>query len=85
MSGFLAQTDEQRAALGVEKVVARDAIAAANTVFGVLGRHNRTLLEAAEVEDSALDKIALAKAILDGEVSPLILPAVNEKGEETSH
>jgi hypothetical protein len=85
MAGFLAQTDEQRSALGVEKIAARDAISAANTVFGVLGRHNRTLLEAAEVEDSALDKVALAKAILNGEASPLVIPPGDPNGEEVNH
>ena len=85
MAGFLCQSDEQRSALGVDKISARDAIAAANTVFGILSRHNRTLLEAAEVEDSAIDKIALAKAILDGEALPIVVPAANAEGEDTSH
>lgn len=85
MAGFLTTSDEQRAALGVDKVAPRDAIAAANTVFAVLGRHNKTLLEAAEAEDAAPSRIALAKAILDGEALPIVAPKGEEEGTETQH
>jgi hypothetical protein len=85
MSSYLIIDPALRVALSLDDISAKDAIRAADVVISVLARHNKTLLEAAEAEDSAIDRLTLARAVLDGRVLPMQLPPANEDGEEQSH
>lgn len=85
MSSYLIVDPALRAALSLDDISAKDAIRAADVVIGVLARHNKTLLEAAEAEDSVHDQLALAKAILEGRILPVMPEPTNDDGSEKSN
>lgn len=85
MSSYLIVDPALRQALSLDDISAKDAIRAADVVISVLARHNKTLLEAAEAEDAVHDQLALAKAILEGRILPVVEQPVPEGEDEKSH